>query len=148
MTAAFSGSTWHFLDRLAADNTRATFEAERGTYERAVVAPSVALVESLADLLPAQVHPGLQADPAIGRSRFRLNRDLRFSKDKTPYKTHLDFLFWVGDGPPRAQPACILRLTSTEVLLGAGQMGLRGPALDRYRSRLDNADDGATTCSW
>ena len=144
MTAAFSGSTWHFLDRLAADNTRATFEAERGTYERAVVAPSVALVESLADLLPAQVHPGLQADPAIGRSRFRLNRDLRFSKDKTPYKTHLDFLFWVGDGPPRAQPACILRLTSTEVLLGAGQMGLSREALTRYRERLDDADGGAT----
>ena len=142
MTAGFSGATWDFLDRLAAANTRATFEAARGTYERAVVAPSVALVESLGDLLPARVHPGLQADPAVGRSRFRLNRDLRFSRDKTPYKTHLDFLFWVGDGPPRAQPACILRLTSTEVLLGAGQMGLSREALPRYRERLDDPEGG------
>ena len=142
MTAGFSGATWDFLDRLAAANTRATFEAARGTYERAVVAPSVALVESLGDLLHARVHPGLQADPAVGRSRFRLNRDLRFSRDKTPYKTHLDFLFWVGDGPPRAQPACILRLTSTEVLLGAGQMGLSREALTRYRERLDDPEGG------
>ena len=143
MTAAFSEATWRFLERLAAENTRATFEADRGTYDRAVVAPSVALVEALAELLPVRVHPGLQADPAVGRSRFRLNRDLRFSKDKTPYKTHLDFLFWIGDGPPRAQPACILRLTSAEVLLGAGQMGLSRDALDRYRERLDDAADGA-----
>jgi uncharacterized protein (TIGR02453 family) len=144
VTAAFSEATWQFLDRLAADNTRATFEAQRGTYDGAVVAPSVALVESLTALLPAEVHPGLQTDPAVGRSRFRLNRDLRFSKDKTPYKTHLDFLFWIGEGPPRAQPACILRLTSTEVLLGAGQMGLSREALARYRERLDDAGGGAT----
>ncbi len=144
MSAPFSEATWHFLDRLAAANTRATFEEDRATYEGAVVAPSVALVDSLAELLPARVHPGLQADPAVGRSRFRLNRDLRFSKDKTPYKTHLDFLFWIGDGPPRAQPACILRLTSTEVLLGAGQMGLSREALPRYRERLDDDGGGAT----
>lgn len=143
MSAPFSEATWHFLDRLAAANTRATFEEDRATYEGAVVAPSVALVDSLAELLPARVHPGLQADPAVGRSRFRLNRDLRFSKDKTPYKTHLDFLFWIGDGPPRAQPACILRLTSTKVLLGAGQMGLSRDALARYRERLDDPVDGA-----
>ncbi|HEY6533471.1 MAG TPA: DUF2461 family protein, partial [Acidimicrobiales bacterium] len=74
---------------------------------------------------------------------FRINRDTRFSKDKTPYKTHIDFLFWIGDGPPREQPACIVRLTNAEVLLGAGQMGLREPRLDRYRARLDSPDDGA-----
>lgn len=143
MSSTFSSATWRFLDDLAADNTKVTFEAARPTYERDVVAPSVALVEALAGLLPEQVHPGLRADPAVGRSRFRLHRDLRFAKDKTPFHTHLDFLFWIGDGPPRQQPACILRLTSTEVLLGAGQVGLRGEHLDRYRARLADRVDGA-----
>ena len=143
MSTTYSPATWRFLHDLAADNTRATFEARRDTYEADVVAPSVALVEALADLLPERVHPGLQADPALGKGRFRLHRDLRFAKDKTPFHTHLDFLFWVGDGSPRQQPACILRLTSSGVLLGAGQMGLQGEALDHYRARLVDPAEGA-----
>lgn len=143
MTATFSAATWSFLDRLAVDNAKPTFDAHRSTYEDEVVAPSVAFVERMATLLPERVHPGLRAEAKVGRSLFRINRDTRFSKDKTPYKTHLDFLFWIGDGAPREQPACILRLTSSEVLLGAGQMGRRGAALQHYRQRLDDAVDGA-----
>lgn len=97
----------------------------------------------MSTLLPERVHPELRAEAKVGRSMFRINRDTRFAKDKTPYKTHLDFLFWIGEGPPRDQPACILRLTATEVLLGAGQMGLRGPTLDRYRQRVDDPADGS-----
>ena len=146
-TSTFSAASWAFLDRLATDNTKATFDAQRDVYEAAVVAPSRALVEALTPLLVERVHPGLRGEARVGRSLFRLNRDLRFSRDKTPYKTHLDFLFWVGDGPPREQPACILRLTSTAVLFGAGRAGLRGPALARYRERLDDPVDGAAVRS-
>jgi uncharacterized protein (TIGR02453 family) len=142
MTETFSAATWEFLDRLAHDNTRATFEASRGTYHDHVAAPSIAFVERMAVLLPERVHPGLRAEAKVGRSLFRINRDTRFSKDKTPYKTHVDFLFWIGDGPPREQPACILRLTATDLVLGAGQVGLRDAALQRYRQRLDEPDDG------
>jgi uncharacterized protein (TIGR02453 family) len=143
MSVTFGPETWAFLDGLAADNTKATFDANRSTYQAHVTEPSAALVGVLADLLPAQVHPGLRAEAKVGRSLFRINRDIRFSKDKTPYKTHLDFLFWIGDGPPRSQPVCILRLTSSEVVLGAGQAGLRGPDLQRYRDRLDDDAEGA-----
>lgn len=144
MTATFDRDTWTFLDALARDNTKATFDAHRDTYQEQVVAPSAAFVEAMATLLPERVQPDLRAEAKVGRSLFRINRDTRFAKDKTPYKTYLDFMFWIGDGPPREQPACIVRLTSTEVLLGAGRMALRASALDRYRTRLDNADDGAT----
>jgi uncharacterized protein (TIGR02453 family) len=144
MSATFSPATWRFLDRLAADNTKATFDAERDVYTNEVAAPCAAYVEALADLLPEQVHPDLRGRAKVGRSLFRINRDVRFSRDKTPYKTHLDVLFWIGDdGPPRAQPACIVRLTISTVLLGAGQVGLKGDALDRYRRRLDDPEEGA-----
>ena len=53
-----------------------------------------------------------------------------------PHKTYADFLFWIGDGEPRRSPACIIRLTSTTVLTGAGQIGLTGAALDRYRAAV------------
>jgi uncharacterized protein (TIGR02453 family) len=142
MTSTFTSATWAFLEQLAHDNSKTAFDARRASYRADVVDPSEAFVEALGTLLPGIVHPDLRAEAKVGRSLFRINRDTRFSKDKTPYKTHLDFIFWVGDGPPREQPACILRLTAREVLLGAGRAGLRGAALDRYRTRLDGAEDG------
>lgn len=116
MTAVFDRETWAFLDALARDNTKATFDAARDTYQEQVVAPSAAFVDAMATLLAERVHPDLRGEAKVGRSLFRINRDTRFAKDKTPYKTYLDFMFWMGDGPPREQPACIVRLTSTEVL--------------------------------
>jgi uncharacterized protein (TIGR02453 family) len=144
LSTSFSPATWAFLHDLAADNTRSAFDAHRDTYQREVAEPSAALVQRLAGVLADRVHPDLRGEAKIGRSLFRINRDTRFSRDKKPYKTHLDFLFWIGDGPPREQPACIMRLTSTTALIGAGQMGVSGGARDRYRHRLDDPADGAS----
>jgi uncharacterized protein (TIGR02453 family) len=143
MSQSFDQRTWSFLDRLTDDNTKAHFDTQRDQYREHVAAPSAAFVDQLADPLRHHVHPGLQGEAKVGRSLFRINRDTRFSQDKTPYKTHLDFLFWIGDGPPREQPACIVRLTTTTVLLGAGQTGLKGPVLTRYRNRLIDPEDGS-----
>lgn len=143
MTALFGEATWHFLDGLAADNTKRFFDEHREVYKRHVAEPSADFVTQLAPALRSKVHPALEGEPKVGRSLFRINRDLRFAKDATPYRTHLDFLFWIGDDAPREKPACILRLTSSTVLLGAGQLGVRGAPLDRYRRRLDDPVDGA-----
>ena len=43
----------------------------------------------------------LHAEPRVHGSILAINRDTRFSKDKAPYKTHLDLWFWHGDGPSR-----------------------------------------------
>lgn len=139
----FPAEAWEFFDRLAADNTAAFFKRHRATYRSSIVAPSVALVDELVPRL-GLVHPALRGEAKIGRSLFRINRDTRFSADKTPYKTHIDFLFWTGDGAdePRAQAACIARLTSTTVLTGAGRIGLRGQVLADYRSRVTDPVDG------
>lgn len=145
--SAFRGyppSAWEFLDGLAADNTAAFFDLHRSAYRSAIAAPSAALVDALTPML-ARVHPALRGEARVGRSLFRINRDTRFSVDKTPYKTHIDFLFWAGDAgsEPRSQGVCIARITSTTVVVGAGRTGLRGSALDDYRSRLVDAVLGA-----
>ena len=80
----------------------------------------------------------------MGRSLFRVNRDTRFATDKTPYKTHVDFVFWTGDGPPRSRPAFIMRITSAAVLIGAGRIGLSGPSLDAFRSALTDPARGTS----
>ncbi len=141
MTAftGFRAEAWEFLDGLAADNNSGYFNHHREQYRECVANPSAAFVDALTPALQL-VHPGLCGDPRIGRSLFRINRDTRFGHDKTPYKTYVDFLFWIGDGEPRRSPACIIRLTATTVLTGAGQIGLTGAALDRYRTVVAGPD--------
>lgn len=144
MTAftGFRAEAWEFLDGLAADNTSGYFNNHREQYRETIATPAAAFVDAVNPALQQRVHPGLQGDARVGRSLFRINRDTRFGHDKTPYKTHIDFLFWIGDGEPRQSPACIVRLTTTKVLVGAGQIGLAGGALDRYRTAVAG-DSGA-----
>jgi uncharacterized protein (TIGR02453 family) len=85
-----------FLVDLAANNERAWFQPRKAEYERLLKEPLEALCVALDDEFRARDLP-LRADP--GRSPFRIYRDVRFSKDKSPYKTHVAASFgWAGDG--------------------------------------------------
>jgi uncharacterized protein (TIGR02453 family) len=74
-----------FFRQLARNNEKAWFEAHRAEYENEVRAPMRELIEEL-DVRFARFAPEIGGDPK--RSMFRINRDIRFSKDKSPYKTH------------------------------------------------------------
>ena len=136
--AGFPPDAWAFLTELQAGNSKTFFDANRQRYDDGIDGPSQALVETLAVVLPDRLGLDVRAEPKVGRSLFRINRDTRFAADKTPYKTHLDFLFWVGDGPPRARPAFIMRITANSVLVGGGRMAVTGGSLDAYRAALDD----------
>jgi uncharacterized protein (TIGR02453 family) len=143
--SAFDGfppDAWRFLDVLAEDNTAGCFDRHREMHQSAIAVPSHALVEALVPRLASEVHPALTGEAKVGRSLFRINRDIRFAADKTPYKTYVDFLFWAGDGDPRSSAACIIRLTSTTVLTGAGRIGVRGTDLAAYRAHVTDPDLG------
>jgi uncharacterized protein (TIGR02453 family) len=82
-----------FLADLTENNDRAWFQPRKAEYEELLKEPMEALVAALADRLAERRIP-LRADPK--RSIFRIYRDTRFSKDKSPYKTHLGASFpWV-----------------------------------------------------
>jgi uncharacterized protein (TIGR02453 family) len=82
-----------FLVDLAENNNREWFRPRNGEYERLLKAPLEAFIVALGERFGAKRIP-LRADPA--RSPFRLYRDVRFSKDKSPYKTHVSASFpWV-----------------------------------------------------
>lgn len=81
----FSPDTFTFLRALKRNNRREWFEAHRSDYERTVLVPMRALAEEF-DVRFAGLAPEFVGDPR--RSLFRIHRDVRFSKDKTPYKTH------------------------------------------------------------
>jgi len=84
-----------FLRGLTRHNTRPWFEAHRGDYEQHVKQPMADLVEEM-DLRMARFAPEMVGDPK--RSMFRLHRDIRFSRDKSPYKTHAACWLFHGGG--------------------------------------------------
>jgi uncharacterized protein (TIGR02453 family) len=97
-------AAFDFLRGLAANNEKAWFEANRATYESAVRVPVAALVASVTTELTKRGVP-LEGDPK--RSTFRIHRDVRFSKDKSPYKTHVGSV-WHRQGSGRVPGAGVL----------------------------------------
>ncbi len=81
----FTDESLRFFRGLARNNHKAWFEAHRAAYEQHVKAPMAQLIEEM-DVRMASFAPEMVGEPR--RSMFRLNRDVRFSKDKSPYKTH------------------------------------------------------------
>jgi len=93
--AGFTPAAIDFLAELAANNDRAWFQPRKADYERLLKAPLEALCVALEAEFRARDLP-LHADAV--KSPFRIYRDTRFSKDKSPYKTHVAASFmWAGD---------------------------------------------------
>lgn len=86
----FTPKTLSFLRSLKRNNRREWFHQRKDQYEQHCRGPMVAVIERLANDLPAFA-PGLVADPKV--SLFRQYRDTRFSGDKTPLKTHIGATF-------------------------------------------------------
>ena len=94
--AGFSRDAVQFLVELALHNERSWFQPRKAEYERLLKTPMEGLCLALAERFEAAGIP-LRADPA--HSPFRIYRDVRFSADKSPYKTHVSASFpWAGDG--------------------------------------------------
>ncbi len=93
--AGFRPAALTFLRALKRNNRRDWFEANRATYEKEVRAPLKAFVEEL-DVRFASVAPEFVGDPKA--SLFRIHRDIRFSRDKSPYKAHA--AFWIFHRAP------------------------------------------------
>lgn len=81
----FTQRSLRFFRELSRNNEKAWFEAHRTEYENDVRQPMRELIEEL-DTRFARFAPEISGDSK--RSMFRINRDIRFSKDKSPYKTH------------------------------------------------------------
>ena len=78
----FGSGTFSFLRELKANNKKGWFEANRSRYENHVKGPALTLIQDMAPRL-AKLSPHFHAGP---RSLFRVHRDVRFSRDKSPYK--------------------------------------------------------------
>jgi uncharacterized protein (TIGR02453 family) len=127
-----------FLDELGRNNSRDWFHAHRDQYETVLLEPARDFVEAMGEKLG----PEFNADPRVGGSIMRIARDTRFSRDKRPYKDHLDLWFWHGAGPSRERPGLWFRLTPNELILGAGMHHFEREVLGRYREAVADPESG------
>lgn len=137
--AGFPPETTKFLHDLAKNNSKAWFDAHRREYEDYWVAPAkefvVAAGEALQELAP------VEAQPKVNGSIFRVNRDVRFSTDKRPYKDHFDFWFWEGERSS-AVSGFYLRITSDGVGIGAGAHMFDKDRLAAFRNAVVDTKTG------
>jgi len=134
-TTAFSGfpsGTQIFLRDLAAHNAKPWFDEHRADYERFYLEPAISFVEAIGPKLK-KLSPGVQFEPKVNGSVMRINRDVRFSKDKSPYKTHLDMWFWHGAQKGWDLPGYFLRIEPKKVTVGAGMHHFMGTQPDAFR---------------
>jgi uncharacterized protein (TIGR02453 family) len=133
-----------FLVDLTENNDRAWFQPRKGDYERLLKEPLEALIATLAERFAARGIP-LRADPS--KSPFRIYRDVRFSKDKSPYKTNLGASFpWLGDGTvagdSRSHTTNVhssggyFHLSPGEIFVGGGIWHPERPWLEAFRRRV------------
>jgi uncharacterized protein (TIGR02453 family) len=126
-----------FFRALAFHQDRAWFEENRALYEAEVLAPMRALVVALAAELARRGLP-LTGDPK--RSLFRINRDVRFSKDKRPFKTNAGAVL-TRDGTKRSPGLLYVHVDPEGSFTAAGFFRPEPPQLaalrGRMRSRLD-----------
>lgn len=122
MPDAFTGfpvAALDFYDDLEADNTRSFWTAHRAVYDACVRAPMVALCAEL--------------EPEFGAATvFRPHRDVRFAKDKSPFKTHQ------GAYVETRGAGCYVQLSASGLQIGSGMYVMAPDQLARFRTAVDD----------
>ena len=122
-----------FLKELAADNSKEWFDANRKRYEKSVKNPFKAFVDELISRIH-EVEPNvtIEAKDAI----MRINRDIRFSKDKTPYKTHVSAIISSGGKKDKTVPGIYVELSPADIRICGGAHELEKDQLQSIREKL------------
>lgn len=139
----FTQDTIVFFDELAHNNHRAWFTQNRERYQRTVIQPAQAFVMAMGERL-RKISPEVIADPRGNGSGsiYRIHRDVRFSKDKTPYKTNLGVFFWHGSPRKGNQPGFYFHLDAEKLGLYGGMYVFDGAMLEKYRQAVVHPQSG------
>jgi uncharacterized protein (TIGR02453 family) len=133
----FNSDLFRFLTELRAHNTRAWFEQNKDRYDKTVKTPMLRFISDLATPLRS-INPNFRADPKpVGGSMFRIHRDVRFSKDKSPYKTNVGAHFpHLKGGRDVSAPGFYLHLAPGQSFGGGGLWHPDRDGLHAVRQRI------------
>lgn len=136
----FADRDARFFTKLAKNQSREWFAANRDEYEEGWLAPMKALLAAAREKLLARYAHEEIAEPKV----FRIHRDVRFSKDKSPYKTHIGgYLGIAGSSAgPGGAAALYFHVGAGELFACAGQYMMDGEQLKRFRAAVDDPKRG------
>ncbi len=129
-----------FLKRLKKNNNRPWFQQHKQLYDESVKFPMQCLIASLSERM-AEVAPEIEFNPR--KSIFRIYRDVRFSKNKAPYKTSIAAAFnWRGLEGPVEAPGLYLHVEPGGVFIGGGVYMPSADQIKAFRkSMVDRPDE-------
>ncbi|MBI4938430.1 MAG: DUF2461 domain-containing protein [Nitrosomonadales bacterium] len=137
MTTYFTPALFQFLHELKANNTREWFAANKARYEEVARQPMLNFIADLqAEFNKFAPHVLADAKP-VGGSMFRINRDTRFSKDKSPYKTSVAAHFrHQGVAKDISAPGFYLHIAAGEIFMGGGLFHPDSQRLHQVRTAI------------
>ena len=139
---SFGPELFRFLDELADHNERDWFEANKARYEQDLLEPALAFIEDFEPHL-REIAPHLRADARrTGGSLFRIYRDTRFSKDKSPYKTTAGIYFRHEEYKEVRAPGLYLHLAPGDVFAGGGIWHVDTKTANAIREAIVRDPDG------
>ena len=131
----FDKGLFEFLSELKTHNDRAWFNKNKDRFEQDIKEPFLDFISDAGPQL-RKISRSIVADPRpVGGSLFRIYRDVRFSKDKSPYKTHAAAHFQSG-GKGVHGPGYYLHLEPGECFIGGGMWMPEPKVLDEIRNRI------------
>jgi len=137
----FPEVTLKYLTHLSKNNNREWFEKNRDRFSTEFLEPAMDFVVQLGQKL-SKSNPDLQFIPKTDKSIFRLHRDVRFSKNKSPYKTNLGILLWEGSGKKMECSGYYVHLEPGKIFLGTGMYEFTKDQLKYYRELVAEPSKG------
>jgi uncharacterized protein (TIGR02453 family) len=129
----FTSAFFKFFDELEKNNNKEWFDKNRERYENDVKAPFKKLVTDINEQLLKEL-PDLNRE--IHKNIFRINRDIRFSKDKSPYKNNVAAVFSRKGTQDIDYPGFYLHVGSKEILVGGGKYEVSKEQLAKIRQEI------------
>jgi uncharacterized protein (TIGR02453 family) len=137
----FPKDLFRFLNDLSKNNNRDWFNENKDRYQKSVVFPVKDFIVAMGGELP-KISRNFVADPRTnGGSMFRIYRDIRFSKDKRPYKDNVGCQFRHVAGKTAHAPGFYVHLQPGIVFVGGGIWKPPNPVLDKIRSAIVEQPD-------
>lgn len=132
-----------FLRDLEANNNKEWFQANKTVYESQLLAPALDFVVALGTRLQ-ELDPAIQFDTRTNGqgTLMRIYRDVRFSEDKSPYKTAVAGMFGDGAGKKTSRPGYGFHMTADNLELMAGMFQFDKEQLAAFRTAVDADGSG------
>jgi uncharacterized protein (TIGR02453 family) len=133
----FSKNGINFLQELEVNNDKVWFESNKHLWEKEIKEKNVGFIEDMGETLQILV-PNIKFAPKVSASLFKIYRDVRFSKDKTPMKSKIGLLFWQGSGHRMQSSSFYMHYSKDTYFIAAGIRNFKPELLKTYRQYIKN----------